>query len=84
MILQKRWEDPIAFCVGPPLRKEAGMGRWGGRRGSEALGKILKENGLSYSFLPFSLNLKVVSTGEPLPTLPMLPWLPGLPLDVLT
>lgn len=78
MILQKRWEDPIAFCVGPPRRKEAGMGRWGGRRGSEALGKILKENGLSYSFLPFQFQLKsrlYWGASPYAPYAPLAPWL---------
>lgn len=56
-------------------------GGGGGRRGCEALGKILKDNALSSSFLLFSFNLKVICTGKPLHVLPSPP---GLPLDVFT
>lgn len=48
------------------------MGKWGRRRGSEALGKTLKENALSSSFQLSGFNLNVASTGKPLHVLPRL------------
>lgn len=81
MTLQKRWDRPHCPRSWATKEEASWNGEAGWKDGSEAPGKILKENALSSSFLLFSFNLKVAFTGK---HLHLLPSPLGLALDLFT